>query len=640
MFLEKGGSKLVYISKIEIEGYKNCKEKSTIEFSKGLNIIIGENATGKTTIIDAIRLILRESETSMYISENDFYHSFANKETASKIRIDLYLQDLSPDEEVTFLSWCDADFNAVLHLEVDNKASKMGRYKRTIWGGASKLSVFEEETFDCIDCIYLPPLRDAEERLTSGKKSRLAILLGHQYTNEEDKYNLEEKVKNANESLAKEKEIEKAKNDINCYMRDSIGNVFGQTINLQFSDISFLSILRNIKMMFFPEVKDDISVTDFFDIAINCLGYNNLLYIYTILAELDAPGREQNLFTVLLIEEPEAHLHPQLQIKLIKYLEQLVMKKENMQIIITTHSAVLASSVNIDRLIHLNKSYGRINATLLSKLEIEKASKNYINRWLDVTKSTLLFSKGVIFVEGISEAILLPELAKIVLAKYNDLNSNKLPSSLEEAGVSVININGINFKHFFQLFCDINGKDMSIRLPIRCSGITDLDPEKITVEDHTKNGKVFYKRVESFPDSNVNIKSTNKAIELIATVNKSVFVRLYSSTLKTFEYDLAMRGNIKLMAQTLYDIWPAEGNKTGVKSKCQEIIESCNEQNKYDNSKYIYEHINDELKGVFSQTLADKLKELYDKNEDTSYFLVPKYIENAVIWACGGDVSE
>jgi len=480
----------MHISKVEINGYRNCKENSKISFNNGLNVLVGENASGKTTIINALRLILKESEfSSMHISEDDFYKSFTDNNKLENIAIDVEWNDLNEDELITFLTWCDADFKAKLHLEVAHMKTARGYFKKSIWGGASKSSAFEEETFDCIDCIYLPPLRDAEEKLTSGRKSRLAILLDHQYENEEQRKSLEEKVNIFNKALATSDaegfaQIKKTKKDINESMTKAMGNSFSQSINLQFTDSSFASILRNVKMMFFPE-HGEIDDSKFREIAINSLGYNNLLYIATILSEVSAVGKENNLFTVLLIEEPEAHLHPQLQIKLMKYFQKVVSSSNNIQIIITTHSPVIASSVSIDNLIHIQKTQQGFTATQLSKSGINEKSKKYLNRWLDITKSTLLFSRGVILVEGISEAILLPELAKIILKNYNE-NNMILPSSLEEAGVSVININGITFSHFFELFCitdescDGNGYT---KLEFRCSGITDNDPPKKTEED-------------------------------------------------------------------------------------------------------------------------------------------------------------
>ena len=63
--------------------------------------------------------------------------------------------NLSPEERITFLSWCNADFEAELHLEIEKEPNKKGYFKKSIWGGKSKSSAFEEETFDYIDTIYL-----------------------------------------------------------------------------------------------------------------------------------------------------------------------------------------------------------------------------------------------------------------------------------------------------------------------------------------------------------------------------------------------------------------------------------------------------------------------------------------------------
>lgn len=168
----------MHISKLYISGYKNAKDRSEIRLNKGLNVLVGENGSGKTTIVNALRLALRENEFSyMNIDEDDFYISLDKQYIAPEIRIDLTLESLSPNEQVTFLSWCDADYNAQLHLEINSNPNRKGYYKKEVWGGASKSSIFEDETFDCIDCIYLPPLRDAEEKLVNGKRSRLAQLL-------------------------------------------------------------------------------------------------------------------------------------------------------------------------------------------------------------------------------------------------------------------------------------------------------------------------------------------------------------------------------------------------------------------------------------------------------------------------------
>jgi putative ATP-dependent endonuclease of OLD family len=426
-----------------------------------------------------------------------------------------------------------------------------------------------------------------------------------------------------------------------------MGKVFGQSINLQFTETTFSSILQSIKMVFFPEL-DEQDITKFRDIALNSLGYNNLLYIATVLAELKAVGKDSKMFTVLLIEEPEAHLHPQLQIKLIKYLESVTNSQKNMQIILTTHSPVLASSVSIDNIIHISTYNDSIKAAQLSKLDLG-SSKDYINRWLDITKSTLLFAKGVILVEGISESLLIPELAKLVLFKYNQANPAKvLPASLEEAGVSVININGVNFKHFMKIFCNAEGSNSDIKLPVKCSGITDNDPEKLLEEIEDKDGKKYTKRTERYPSPNSDIIGANSAIGLSEDINESTYARLFVSLYKTFEYDLALEKNTKIMAEVIKTIWIKDGS---VKNKCDEIIKKNNDyQNNEklrDDSIFIYEHIdNKEVgKGIYAQVLGEKISKLYEEARNKaldldSIFKVPNYIYKAVIWACGGELSE
>lgn len=629
----------MYISEIKIDGYKNCNIKSTISFNPGLNILVGENASGKTTIIEAIRMILRDTEQK-YVIEDDFYKSFDNEEQKKNILIDLKMENLNPEERITFLSWCNAEFEAELHLEIEKEPNQKGYFKKSIWGGKSKSSAFEEETFDYIDTIYLPALRNAEEKLTNGKKSRLALLLKHQYKDEVRKKQLVDAFSGFNQSIIKNEdnkysEIEQAKKDINTAMKESMGTVFGQSVNLQFSESSFVSILQNIKMVFFPHM-GEMDEKKFRDVAINSLGYNNLLYIATVFAELEVVNKNNSLFTVLLIEEPEAHLHPQIQSKLIKYLQKMANEKQNLQIIITTHSAVIAASVGVDAIIHIKGTETGITAKKILDFQLDDNVKKYLNRWMDITKSTLLFSKGVILVEGICEAMLLPVLASIVLAEYNQGRDETLPASLEEAGVSVVNVNGINFKYFFPLFYDTEGRDIE-RLPIRCSGVTDKDPKSIEIVD--EEGKK--KKQKVYPIETEEVEGGNEAIGLAEELESTKQARLYVASLKTFEYDLAMCGNFALMAEVIKEGWrTGDENRRGVKAECKKIIDKNNEydgdnESRRKDAKYIYEHIDsDELgKGIFSQLLLEKI-------EQGKGVKIPSYIKKAIVWACGGNYDE
>ena len=606
----------MYISRLHLCGYKNTYEKSEVTLNRGLNVLLGENGCGKTAIINALRMLFREVDSRYSFSSDDFYCSTDKNSVSSEIEISADLTALSEDEKIAFLSWCDSNFEGHLHLQISENPIKPGTSKWRYWGGQASAGIFEDSTFDWIECIYLPPLRDAESKLSAGKRSRIAALLKKQYG--EDATSLVETVKSFNDSIVQGEEgrdsgVSIVQRAINKKIDESLGKQLGQSINLQFTETSFNKIVENIRMVFFPG-SGETDIIKFRDLATNSLGYNNLLYIATVLSELELV-KESDVFTVLLIEEPEAHLHPQLQIKFIKYLESLSTTLPNAQIIVSTHSPVLASSVSIDKLIVITGTKTSISATTISEKDFQDPlAEKYINRWLDVTKSTMLFSRGIILVEGIAEALVIPRLAELVLKKYNDERNDaqKLGASLDEMGISVININGINFKYFMKLFGNFQGSSGPC-ISIYCAGITDRDPEK-----------------SAFPQIGEAVEGQNPALEYAEEINSTERTRLYISPLKTFEYDLAIYNPV-CFANVLKQLWRTEDGPV-----CNELDEIIKRGERYDSpsqlaedAKYIYKHIEDSSvgKGIFAQVLAEQIPD---------DFIIPQYIINAVLWACGG----
>ncbi len=322
-----------------------------------------------------------------------------------------------------------------------------------------------------------------------------------------------------------------------------------------------------------------------------------------------------------MIEEPEAHLHPQLQIRLLKHLQEVALNK-NIQVVITTHSTVISSAVSINNIIHINGGAEPL-AVPARFCGLAEPSRRFIDRWLDVTKSNLLFSKGVILVEGVAEAIALPELAKIVLA-----NRGQGLNSLEDYGVSVINLNGIYFAHFMQLFCEVDGQLRSCNLPIPCAGLTDNDPaktHKVRVQDQLVD-------VVIKPHPGNLAAGTNPALSLIPTIATSQYGRLFSGDLKTFEYDLAMTaGNLQLMLQVAYDNWSTDGPvKAAFKEMLAADFVALTEAQKAEYAYELLERIDSTSmgKGLYAQLLADKLE------QGDCVFAVPRYIQQAICWAC------
>lgn len=268
-------------------------------------------------------------------------------------------------------------------------------------------------------------------------------------------------------------------------------------------------------------------------------------------------------------------MHPQLQDTLFNYFGSI--KEKNIQVFITSHSPTITAKTNIESLIVMEKETSRrLKATAMCDVPLTKEDRMKLERFLDVTKCQLFFATGVILVEGISEALLLPVFARKMGETY-DLDKN---------GIEVVNIGGVAFEPFARLF---NSPEIDKRLNILCAIVTDDDRGKgkgVGEEEASSRAK----KAKALEGGNLKVELANHTFEYeLFDKNKGVMKAVYEK----------MHSKVKIVTAS-------------------ELVEKLTANSE---------------KAEFAQILAEYLK---IDNKAFNSFNVLEYLENAIRWVVNG----
>ncbi len=461
------------ISELQLFNFRkfNCVDNTpglVVTFHKGLNALIGENDSGKTAIIDAIKLVLL-TQSNEYIkpTDDDFFVG-TDGLSVSEFRINCILSDFTPNEAKNFIEYLTYEKieGAVYYtLRLHYRAWKEGNriYSELRAGEIDDGVIMAGKARELLKAVYLKPLRDAEREMSAGRNSRISqILLSHPVFQGKKEHRLLEIFDEANRSIEE------------YFTGDDEGKVILQTIrenlkafndqetpheaSLQTSKAHLKAIMESLSLNA-SEVRPG-------------LGELNLLFIAAELILLKE--QSEGGIKLALIEELEAHLHPQAQLRLINYL-QAEYNENGAQIIISTHSPILASKINLKNLILLKNEKGYDLAE--GKTGLEKGDYLFLQRFLDSTKSNLFFAKGIIMVEGDAENILLPVIANII------------GYPLEKYGISIVNVGSTAFLRYSRIMVRHNGS--TIGVPVSVITDCDVKPYELQTQDDGEKIKIF-----------------------------------------------------------------------------------------------------------------------------------------------------
>jgi putative ATP-dependent endonuclease of OLD family len=415
---------------LRIQNFRKI-EDLCVTFPKGLTVIVGENNAGKTAIVDALRLMLFSSRDfeALRLNEDDFRRGAQS----APIEISCTFCDLSDTDEIHFQECLvdigDGKFHARLNARAEfNTTTRRANVK--MWGGETEGGTLPSNLYDHLSSIYLQPLRDPESGLRPGRHSQVSRLIDC-LTEKDKRGRFETIATRANNLIRRLDSVKKAKEDIDTQLTSIAGGELAQETELIFSDPAFHRIIAGLQ----PEI-------DGLPFALNGLGYNNLVFTAATLGTL---RRSENYsFRSITVEEPEAHLHPHLQVLLLRHLVNAAQDTDRnpVQVIVSTHSPILASQAPIDSVISIHESPGKVTSVSLCSINYDERHKRKLQRFLDATRAELFFARRILMVEGIAEALLLPMLAQIA------------GGNLKDSSVTVLNADGINFNAFMPLFAE------------------------------------------------------------------------------------------------------------------------------------------------------------------------------------------
>lgn len=442
------------ISKVRIQNFRNFRDFAITLGDKV--VLLGENGVGKTNFIDALRLVLDRSFRPQ-LGDNDFHnHVSIPKFRGTIIQIDIFFED--------FISENDEDFLAILHgdclcqddppvaqisfqyrphiqYEDDLDSATGPEYYQSIrYAGGniqktpSAIKFREQVSFRVINA-----LRDIEGDLNSWQRSPLRRLTRTMNLASQPGFQVVARdVQKATDELRQIGPIRELQKKVQTRLIKMIEGVHGFDPKVGMLPTNPDELQKYLTFL----VENDLSLDR------TSLGLANILYLTLLMVEVEllreSKGEDgEYQYTIVAIEEPEAHLHPHLQ----RLVFRGFLGRSEMPVIISTHSPNIVSVAEPDWFVVLSKRDGETKGKSTSALiTLPKNIKDDLSRYLDVNRGEVVFAKGVILVEGDAEAFLIPEFAKTMR------DAEFIHSTLDGAGITVVNVAGTDFIPYIRFF--------------------------------------------------------------------------------------------------------------------------------------------------------------------------------------------
>lgn len=638
----------MYLSLLKLKNFRSFDSKiHEIAFNKGLTVLVGENDSGKSAILDAIRIVLGTTDFNWYrISDSDFF----NEDNSLEIEIICKFTDLSVLETSAFLEYLtyedDDRGEKIPSLYLHWKCRVLQSFKPArpvssmVTGKNGDGPILSPESREMLRVTYLRALRDAYSDMQSGRNSRLSQVVQNVPAISKGEPELREGVELkdlslvgifnlSNKLLADYPALKIVKEQMTDILKnqmlldgDNLATKFEVTGSETADTRKLTSLLEKLDLTI---DKDTTSLK-----GIPGLGTSNIM---SMACELLLRRNSQETCQLLLIEEPEAHIHAQRQMKLVKSLQDEA-EANSQQIILTTHSPLLASAVKLENIIIIKNG----NAYPLSKSETNLESDDYsfLERYLDATKANLFFARNVIIVEGPGEALLLPTLSRLLERDFVNF------------GVSLVDVRSTGLRRYSKIFQRKNKNNQMysddwLNINVACVTDRDIMPNcapRICINTDYKDCGVNWPEIKDrrwrgesdFDD----IEKMNRLNEIKAKADGQN-VKTFVSDKWTLEYDLAYYGldNPDMKKTLINAIVKTTYAKTNWKNKTTEISNALDLRKDIEEKAscfYSFFAKGNTSKAEFSQRLASELDVSFSGKTEELRNLLPPYILNAILY--------
>lgn len=622
----------MYISEIYASGFR-CFDPAAplqLKLSSGLNILVGPNDAGKSAIIDAARYVLwTRGDDYIRPDEHDF-HVGVDGTRGCDFVVRCTFDDLSPDEEARFLEWCTNE-KGKLRLHVCMRGAR-----RVSPGGGSIISSqhragaegeglpLDGELREYLKTTYLKPLRDAEREMRTGRRSRLSRILGAMPTMGPQS---KPAAPGANATLYDTL----AAADAAVRGNAAVGGV-ASSVNTDFLDkLSFVDD-RLVATLDLGAGGSFDQILERFELYLNAkagtervqrgLGYNNLLFMA---AELLLLQSHPDQVPFLLIEEPEAHLHPQHQTLFMEVLAARAAKPDpekgethqQVQVLLTTHSPQLAAGAELETMTIIVGHRAFPLGAAHTRLEAD--DYEFLRRFLDATKANLFFARALIVVEGDGEHLLLPAIAE------------KLGRPLSRYGVSLVNVGHRGLFRYSRILQRKTGN----AIPVPVALIPDRDIPPAEAKDLVGDRKTE------------NELTQDEVVARLKTLRRDVGdpVDAFIADSWTLEFDLALRPQLAESVHQAVQLAKTSSRKTErlakIVTKASETYAGWKEAglSTTEIAVKIYQPVHD--KEASKAEVAEQLAALLRKRTDTPEQMrdrLPPYLVRAIDYVTGGYV--